>query len=176
MSVAEAMLAEFDHETATTRSLLELVPDAKAAWKPHDKSMSLGELAMHVSTIHGWSPVALKERGFDTSPPGGQPIARPGFESTASMLAAYDAAVNAARTLLAGATDEDVMESWSLKNGGKPVFSMPRLAVFRSFIMNHAIHHRGQLSVYLRMCDVPLPSIYGPTADMETEGRGGVGV
>lgn len=161
------MLPEFDHETATTRTLLERVPDAKAPWKPHVKSMSLGELAMHVCNIPGWAPVTLKETEFDTNPPGGQQYTPPPFESTAKMLEAYDEGVKAARVMLAAATDGEMMVPWALKSGGRTVFSMPRVAVFRSFIMNHAIHHRGQLSVYLRLCDVRLPSIYGPTADTQ---------
>ena len=165
MPIAESLLPEFDHETATTRTLLERVPEARAAFKPHAKSMSLGELAMHVSSLPRWAPITLRETQFDTNPPGGQPYAPPLFESTAKMLAAYDEGVQAARAMLASATDAELMVPWALKAGGKTVFTMPRVAVFRSFIMNHAIHHRGQLSVYLRMCDVPLPSIYGPTAD-----------
>jgi uncharacterized damage-inducible protein DinB len=165
MSIAEALLPEFDHETATTRTLLERVPEAMASWKPHAKSMSLGELAMHVATIPGWAPATLKETEFDTNPPGGQPYSPPRFESTAAMVSAYEQSVKATRELLAGTTDGEMMVPWALKSGGKTMFSMPRIAVFRSFIMNHAVHHRGQLSVYLRMCDVPLPSIYGPTAD-----------
>jgi uncharacterized damage-inducible protein DinB len=167
MPIAESMLPEFDHETATTRTLLERVPEAKAAWKPHAKSMTLGELAMHVSTLPRWAPIALKDTQFDTHPPGGQPYVPPPFESVSKMLAAYDEGVQASRALLVAATDPELMAPWALKTAGKTVFTMPRVAVFRSFIMNHAIHHRGQLSVYLRMCDVPLPSIYGPTADMQ---------
>jgi len=166
MSIAESILPEFDHETATTRTLLERVPETMAAWRPHEKSMSLGELAMHVSTIPGWAPFTLKERQFDTNPPGGPQYAPPPFETVAKMLSAYDAGVREARDLLAASTDAELIVPWSLKTAGKVVFSMPRVAVFRSFIMNHSIHHRGQLTVYLRMCGVPLPSIYGPTADM----------
>ena len=166
MSIAESMLPEFDHETATTRTLLERVPEALVAWRPHARSMSLGELAMHVSTLPAWAPITLKETQFDTNPPDGPPYATRAFESVAKMLAAYDEGVAAARAMLVSATDAELMVPWTLKMAGKTVFSMPRVAVFRSFIMNHAIHHRGQLSVYLRMCGVPLPSIYGPTADM----------
>jgi uncharacterized damage-inducible protein DinB len=167
LPIADSLLPEFDHETATTRLLLERVPQARAAWKPHAKSMSLGELAMHVSTLPGWTPIALKATEFETNPPGGQRYAPPAFESTAKMLAAYDESVQASRAMLAAATDGELMVPWALKTDGKTVFTLPRVAVFRSFIMNHAVHHRGQLSVYLRMCDVPLPSIYGPTADTQ---------
>jgi uncharacterized damage-inducible protein DinB len=165
MSIAEAMLAEFDHETATTRVLLERVPETKAGWKPHDKSMSLGQLAIHIATIAQWAPVALTQAGFDSNPPDGTPYPRPSFESVAQMLKTYDEGIAAARAMLAAANDREFMVPWTLKNEGHTMFSMPRAGVFRSFILNHTVHHRGQLSVYLRMCDVPLPGIYGPTAD-----------
>jgi uncharacterized damage-inducible protein DinB len=165
MAIAESMLPEFDHETATTRTLLERVPDAKAGWKPHGKSMSLGDLAMHIANILAWTPITLKQTEFDTNPPGGQSYTQPQYESTSRLLAVYDEGVKAARAMLASASDPEMMVPWTLKSAGKTIFSMPRAGVFRSFIMNHAIHHRGQLSVYLRLCDVPLPAIYGPTAD-----------
>jgi uncharacterized damage-inducible protein DinB len=167
MSIAESMLPEFDHETATTRMLLERVPEHKADWKPHPKSMSLGQLAMHIATIPAWSPVTLRQTSFDTNPPGGQKYTPPVFESIAHMLRRYDEGVGAARAMLAATSDAEFMVLWTLKNGGKSVFSMPRAGVFRSFILNHAVHHRGQLTVYLRLCDVPLPNIYGPTADTQ---------
>lgn len=167
MSIAQSILPEFDHETATTRMLLERVPDAKAAWKPHVKSRSLGELAMHLSAITGWAPVTLTVIEFDTDPLDGPRYVHPAFESTARMLEGYDGAVKAARALLTAATDGEMMVPWTLKSGGRVLFSMPRVAVFRAFIMNHAIHHRGQLTVYLRLCEVPLPAVYGPTADTE---------
>ena len=165
MAIAESMLPEFDHETATTRTLLERVPETRAGWKPHAKSMSLGELAMHIANILAWTPITLKQTEFDTNPPGGQNDTPPKYESTAGLLAAYDEGVKAARVMLANASDPEMMVPWALKSAGKTIFSMPRAGVFRSFVMNHAIHHRGQLSVYLRLCDVPLPAIYGPTAD-----------
>jgi uncharacterized damage-inducible protein DinB len=165
MAIAQSMLPEFDHETATTRTLLERVPDAKAGWKPHGKSMSLGELAMHIASILDWAPITLNQTEFDTNPPGGQSYTPPTYESTTRLLAAYDEGVNAARAILANASDPEMMVPWALKSAGKTIFSMPRAGVFRSFIMNHSIHHRGQLSVYLRLCDVSLPAIYGPTAD-----------
>jgi len=167
MSIAEAVLAEFDHETATTRVLLERVPEHKAGWKPHEKSMSLGELAIHIATIAQWAQVALTKPEFDSNPPDGTAYPRPSFESVAQMLKTYDEGVAAARATLAAASDGEFMVPWTLKNGGQKMFSMPRVGVFRSFILNHTVHHRGQLSVYLRMCDVPLPGIYGPTADTE---------
>jgi uncharacterized damage-inducible protein DinB len=165
MSIAESLLPEFDHETATTRTLLERVPEGKADWKPHVKSMSLGTLATHVATIPGWASVTLKDTEFDTNPPGGQNYTPPTFDGTAKLLKTFDEGVKATRALLAATTDAEMMVPWALKSGGKTVFTMPRAAIFRSFIMNHSVHHRGQLSVYLRLCDVKLPPIYGPTAD-----------
>ena len=167
MSIAESILPEFDHETATTRMLLERVPQARADWQPHVRSMSLGHLAMHIANIPHWAPVAIERHGFDTNPIDGPRATTPPFESVAHMLQFYDDGVKAARALLVRTTDGEFMATWTLKSGGKSMFSMPRVAVFRSFIMNHAVHHRGQLSVYLRLLDVPIPNIYGPTADYE---------
>jgi uncharacterized damage-inducible protein DinB len=164
-SIAENLLPEFDHETATTRLLLERVPVSRTDWKPHDKSMSLGQLAMHIATIPQWTPVTLKETEFDIDAQGGRSSSTPAFESLEHMLKMYDAAVAEARGLLAATTDGELMAPWALKRAGHTIFSMPRAGVFRTFIMNHAVHHRGQLTVYLRQCDIPLPNIYGPTAD-----------
>ncbi|RPI51738.1 MAG: DUF664 domain-containing protein [Acidobacteria bacterium] len=165
MSIAESILPEFDHETATTRALLERVPEAHAAWKPHDKSMSLGELAMHIATIPVWASITLERKEFDRNPPDGQRPAVPHFESSRQLLQTYDGNVAAARALVVRASDGEFMVQWTLKNDGKSLYSLPRVAVFRSFVLNHAVHHRGQLTVYLRLLDVPIPNIYGPTAD-----------
>jgi uncharacterized damage-inducible protein DinB len=165
MFIAESILPEFDHETATTRLLLERVPESRASWKPHDKSMTLGQLAIHIATLPQWAPITLKQTEFDTNPPGGNPYSTPSFESLAHMLKIYDDGVVAARAMLAATTDGEFLVPWTLKNGGQSMFSMPRASVFRTFVLNHAVHHRGQLSVYLRLCDVALPNIYGPTAD-----------
>jgi len=168
MAIAESILPEFDHETATTRTLLERVPQDKAEWKPHEKSMALGQLAMHIANIPKWTAIALERTEFDTSPPDGSPPASSAFQSAPDLLQAYDANVSAARALLARTSDAEFMVPWTLKNGGKKMFSMPRVAVLRSFILNHAVHHRGQLTVYLRLLDVPIPNIYGPTADTQS--------
>ena len=165
MAIAESILPEFDHETATTRTLLERVPGDKAEWKPHVRSMSLGQLAMHIANLPQWAAIALERTQFDTNPPGESLAASPPYESAQAVLETYDRNVAAARALLARMSDGEFMVQWTLKNGGKTMYSMPRVAVFRSFVLNHAVHHRGQLSVYLRLLDVPLPSIYGPTAD-----------
>ena len=168
MPIAESTLPEFDHETATTRVLLERVPEAKADWQPHAKSMSLGHLAMHIANIPHWAPVTLERTWFDTNPVDGPRATTPPFQSASHLLQFYDEGVRAARALLARTTDGEFMVQWTLKSGGKSMFSMPRIAVFRSFVLNHAVHHRGQLSVYLRLLDVPIPNIYGPTADTQS--------
>ena len=168
MAIAESILPEFDHETATTRTLLERVPADKAEWKPHAKSMSLGQLAMHIASLPHWASITLERTEFDPNPPDGPRVTTPAYESGTKLLQTYDANVSAARALLVRTTDAEFMLQWALKNGGKSMFSMPRIAVFRSFVLNHAVHHRGQLSVYLRLLDVPIPNIYGPTADTQS--------
>ncbi len=168
VTIAESILPEFDHETATTRTLLERVPEGSAGWKPHDKSMSLGHLAMHIASIPTWASVTLERKDYDMHPPDGQRIVTPAFESSLQLLRAYDANVGAARALVARTSDGEFMAQWTLKSGGKTLYSMPRVAVFRAFVLNHAVHHRGQLSVYLRLLDVPIPNIYGPTADTQS--------
>jgi len=164
MSIAQSLLPEFDHEMSTTRTLLAAVPESRADWQPHAKSMSLGRLAMHLSNLANWGVITLKQEEFDLSPPGGAPP-QAGFESVAAMLERFDGFVKSSRAALAGASDVELMVPWSLKRAGQTIFSMPRAAVFRSLVMNHMIHHRGQLSVYLRLLDVPVPPSYGPTAD-----------
>ena len=168
MPIAESILPEFDHETATTRTLLERVPEDKAEWKPHEKSMSLGQLAMHIANLPQWASHRARAHRVRYESAGRRRERRPARTSRRrQLLEAYDANVAAARALLARTTDGEFMVQWTLKSGGKSMFSMPRVAVFRSFILNHAVHHRGQLSVYLRLLDVPIPNIYGPTADTQ---------
>lgn len=161
MAIKDALLPEFDEEMKTTRTLLERVPEAKAAWKPHPKSMSLGELAIHLATMPGWTGPTLTQPEMDF----GADFTQPVFETTAQALRAFDEGVAQARKLIAATSDADFMLPWTLRQGEVVYFTLPRVAVVRSMIMNHMIHHRGQLSVYLRLNDVPLPPIYGPTAD-----------
>jgi uncharacterized damage-inducible protein DinB len=165
MTIAQSMLPEFDHEMKVTRSLLERVPDRLATWQPHEKSMMMGQLAIHIPALLGLVPAALHQRELNMNPPGGPPYSPAKFTTAAEMLAAFDKAVEVARRELAGAADADLMVPWSLKSGEHTVFTMPRVAVLRTFTMNHIIHHRGQLSVYLRLNDIAVPEIYGPTAD-----------
>ena len=163
MALKDALLPEFDHEMGVTRKLLERVPDADLGWKPHHKSFSLGDLAAHLAQIPHWSAAILDRPSYDietvesgdrTSPTRG-----------ADVVAAFDQAVAAARARLSSKSDGELMAPWTLKKGGQDMFTAPALAAFKSFIVNHSIHHRGQLSVYLRLRNVPLPSMYGPTAD-----------
>ena len=161
MSMVDALLPEFDHEMTTTRKVLERVPEDKFDWKPHAKSFSLGALAAHVAALPTWGVEALTRSEIDIA--GGQPPAAPA--SKTGLMAAFDENAAAARSALAGKTDGELLATWTLKRGGKAIFSMPKAAVLRSFVLSHLIHHRGQLSVYLRLLDVPVPSIYGPSAD-----------
>ena len=157
--IADAFLSELDQEMPPTRRLLERVPDDKSAWKPHPKSFSLGHLSQLVARMPGWVTHTMKQTVLDLS---GAP--QYSNETTETLLAEFDRCVKDAREALRGATDEDFMVPWSLKMGDRVLMTMPRLAVMRQNI-NHLSHHRGQLTVYLRLLDVPIPSIYGPTAD-----------
>jgi uncharacterized damage-inducible protein DinB len=160
----DGLLPEFDHEMSVTRKLLERVPDEHLTWKPHEKSFTLGALAAHLANIPTWVGWTLDQDLYDidAAPPdtrSRQPSAR------AQVLETFVANVQAARARMVSRTDGELLTPWTLKARGKVVFTMPKIAVLRSFVMNHAIHHRGQLSVYLRLRDVPLPMIYGLTAD-----------
>lgn len=167
MSLSATLLTEFDHEMTTTRALLERVPEAAAAWKPHPKSFSLGQLAMHVATLPGLGRQVLAVPEADLNPPGGGGYRIPEFTSTAALLEIFDDAVRGARAALAGVDEAALQVVWSMKNAGQTILSQPRLAAYRTVFMSHQIHHRGQLSVYIRLQDVPLPFMYGPTADMQ---------
>jgi uncharacterized damage-inducible protein DinB len=161
MAIKDALLPEFDHEMATTRKVIERVPEGKFGFKPHEKSMSMGQLASHIAEMPTWATTGITLDSVDLAS-GYKP-----FEaaSSAALLEMFDKNVAGARNSIAGASDETFMKSWSLKRGDKTLMTMPRIAVVRSFMLNHVIHHRGQLSVYLRLNDVPVPSIYGPSAD-----------
>ena len=161
MPIVDALLPEFDHDMTTTRKVLERVPADRFDWKPHVKSFSLGALATHVATLPTWGAEALAQSEFDIA--GSQPPATP--PSKAELMATFDKSVATTRSALAGKTDTELMATWTLNRGDKAIFSMPKANVLRSFVLNHLIHHRGQLSVYLRLLDVSVPSIYGPSAD-----------
>lgn len=161
MGIRDGLLADFDHEMGTTRRLLERIPHERLSWKPHLKSMSLGGLATHLAHIPRWGGAILNETMFDLAdapPPTAERTAR------ADIVAAFDEARAQTRGWM-DKTDAEYVAAWTLRRGGQEVFTIPRVAAFRSFVLHHIIHHRGQLSVYLRLNDVPVPAIYGPTAD-----------
>jgi len=165
MSIVQTLLPEFDHEMASTRRLLEVVPGADAGWKPHPKSYSLGDLAAHITRLPLWGKYVLQQPELDLGSPANASIAREPFTSVPELLDRFDRHVRDARAGLVPMSDAAMGETWSLKNRGTTIFSLPRAAVMRGFVLSHIIHHRGQLTVYLRLRDVPLPSLYGPTAD-----------
>ena len=165
MPISQTILPEFENEMANTRKTLERVPDDKFAWKPHEKSSSLGGLATHLANIPSWTKNTFEQDELDVTPPGQPPYRLEEKKTTAELLAAFDENVASARAALESATDENWQGKWSLLMGGKTIFTLPRTAVMRGFVMNHLIHHRAQLGVYLRLLDVPVPSIYGPSAD-----------
>ncbi len=152
-------LKEFDIEMASTRKLLERVPSDKGAWKPHQKSFSLGHLAQLVAWIPGWIASSLREPHIDLAKAGGYSL-----ETTDTLLRMFDRSVRDARATLESVTGPALDEPWSLKQGDRVLMTMPRGEVVRQHL-SHLVHHRGQLTVYLRLVDVPLPSVYGPTAD-----------
>jgi uncharacterized damage-inducible protein DinB len=165
MALRDALLPEFDIEMANTRKTLERVPDDKFDWKPHQKSYSMGSLATHIANIPTWAIYTLSQDSIDIAPVGGEPMTAKPIHSGKELLDTFDNNIAAARNALASASDEQLMGLWTLLSGGQKVFSMPRIAVLRSFVMNHGIHHRAQLGVYLRLNDIAVPSIYGPSAD-----------
>ena len=163
--IAQMLLPEFDNEMRTTRALLARVPENDAEWKPHAKSRALAELAAHVGNLPGMMPLVLSRTEFDPMAPENRGAMAFKFTTTEALLQRFDSNVSAARAALAASTDDDLGTTFTFRPGGKTIFALPRAAAIRTLIMNHLIHHRGQLSVYLRQRDVPLPSIYGPTAD-----------
>lgn len=165
MTLAETILPQFDHEMALTRKVLERIPEDRLGWAPHPKSFTMIALASHLATIPGLGLRALNSESFDVAPAGGERPNRPVLNSRPEVLAAFDENVAKLRAALAEVSDEAMLEPWSLLAGGKPLFTLPRVAVIRGIVISHMIHHRGQMTVYLRLCDIPVPSIYGPSAD-----------
>ncbi len=159
MSIGSSMVSEFDQEMATTRRLLERVPSDKAEWKPHAKSFPLGHLAQLVARMPGWITLTIRQPDLDLAAGGGY-----SFQPTDELLSQFDKHVGEARAALGASTDESFAQPWSLRMGDRVLSTLPRGVVVRTHI-NHLVHHRGQLTVYLRLLDVPIPSIYGPTAD-----------
>lgn len=165
MRLSEALLPEFDNEMANTRRTLERVPEDRFDWKPHEKSTAMGGLSSHLANIPSWAVYAVEKDALDIAPVGEPPLKTPQAKSREELLEAFDKNVAAARAAIEGASNEHLLENWSLLAGGNTVMTLPRIAVLRGFVLNHNIHHRAQLGVYLRLNDIPVPSIYGPSAD-----------
>jgi uncharacterized damage-inducible protein DinB len=165
MSMSDGLLSQFGYEIGATRALFSRIPDAITGWKPHPKSSTVGDLALHIASIVGWAAPTMTKPELDFAPPGGPAWTPPVFTSMAATIALLDKHEKEARAAMTGVPDSAMMDPWSLKVGGKVLFTQPRIAVMRGFVISHLIHHRGQLTVYLRMKDIPLPPIYGPTAD-----------
>ncbi len=161
MTISELLLPEFDSEMANTRKILAIVPEDNWTWQPHAKSMTLGRLAGHVAEMPNWAKHTFETERLEL------PKGMKGFEATSrqELLDRFDAEVPVARGFLARATDEEFAKTWTLVYDGKVIFSMPRTGVIRATVLNHMIHHRAQLGVYLRMLEVEIPGMYGPSAD-----------
>jgi uncharacterized damage-inducible protein DinB len=162
MPLNESILAELQMEAAGTRKMIERVPEKSFDWKPHDKSMTLGRLAYHIAENPQWVSVTVDKDEIDFA---AKDYVEKEAKTTAELLKVFDESLAEAVECLKNASDEKLMGNWTMRNGEQVYFTMPKIAVLRSFVLNHIVHHRGQLSVYLRMLDVPLPQIYGPTAD-----------
>jgi uncharacterized damage-inducible protein DinB len=161
MTISEMLIPEFDQEMANTRAILECVPEDKFAWKPHEKSMTMGRLASHVAEMPNWAVYTINQESLELTPG-----TKPFLAATKSeLLDTMKANTAAAREAIAGASDEELGKTWSLIYGGHPVLTMPRAAVLRTMVFSHIIHHRAQLGVYLRLNDIPIPGMYGPSAD-----------
>ncbi|HLJ41466.1 MAG TPA: DinB family protein [Candidatus Acidoferrales bacterium] len=164
MAIRDGILPEFDHEIANTRKVLERVPEGKPDYKPHEKSMPMGRLAGHVGEIPGWAKETILQNSIEIRQGDPKNVALV-MASRKQLLEEFDKRAAAGRAAIAGASDEELMKPWSLIANGKTIFTLPKIAVLRGFVMNHMIHHRAQLGVYLRLNNVPVPSIYGPSAD-----------
>src|SRR5581483_3069336 len=163
MRISDALLPEFEQESATTRKVLERCPEDKFGWRPHPKSFTMGELATHIVQTPWWAVETLTKDEFDYAPPGAPPYKMEVIGTTKELLETFDKNTADARAALAAMDNDAMMANWSLLAGGQVLFTMPRVAVLRTFVMNHSVHHRAQLGVYLRLNDVPVPQMYGPT-------------
>ena len=163
MPLIDALLPEFDREMGLTRRALERVPDGQFDWKPHPTSMTLGRLAEHLTEMPQWATTTMTQSSLELTTERPADYGRPA--TRAAVIKQFDTYLKESRGTVAGKTDGELNAPWTLKAGGKEVFTMPKIAVIRNFVLNHMIHHRGQLMVYLRMLGVPVPSTYGPSAD-----------
>jgi uncharacterized damage-inducible protein DinB len=159
------MLMEFDEEMKNTRKVLERVPSEKWNWKPQEKSGTLGWMASHVGTVPEWITMTINTESLDYAPVDGPSYTPPKIENREQLLAAFDKGASEARAALANVSDAELMKNWTLLAGGQTMFVLPRLACIRSMCLNHLYHHRGQLTMYFRQLGVPVPGLYGPSAD-----------
>ena len=165
MALKELLLPEFDQEMANTRKTLERVPEQKLGWKPHVKSYTMGSLASHLANIPSWVAMTFNQDSLDVAPKDGTTYTTPQAGSSKELLEFFDKNVAVARAVIAATGDEQYGKPWTLLAGGQTLLTMPKMAVLRSFVLNHNVHHRAQLGVYLRLNDLPVPAIYGPSAD-----------
>jgi uncharacterized damage-inducible protein DinB len=165
MTYAETILPEFDREMAGTRQVLERIPDDKLDWRAHPKSNTIGWNANHVANLLDWLVLTLTKPSLDVAPVGGEPYRFPRLTTTREILDLFDRNVAAAREAITAAQDEEMDHPWTLSSAGKPIFTMPRAAVIRGVVLNHLIHHRAHLCVYLRLNEIPVPGLYGPSGD-----------
>ena len=163
--IAQSLLPEIDHEMANTRKTLERTPDDKWGWKPHDKSGTIGWMAGHLANLPMWGTMTTQTDSLDVKPPGGQTFQLPKTTTRDEVLAVFDKNVADLRAAVEATSDAAMMTPWTLLAAGKEVFTMPKVAVIRSMVLNHIVHHRGQFTVYLRLNDIPVPALYGPSAD-----------
>jgi uncharacterized damage-inducible protein DinB len=165
MTLSEALLPEFDQEMATTRKFLARVPENQLAWKPHEKSGTMGWLAGHLARLPDWAVITIRDTGWDMAPDGVPNEPPPLPKSSQEALEWFDGNVRAAREAIQGASDLDLAGPWSLLYNRRVMFTMPRSVCLRTWVMNHVVHHRAQLGIYLRLNNVPVPATYGPSAD-----------
>lgn len=165
MTYADTLLPEFDQEMASTRKVLERVPEDKLDWQAHPKSRTIGWNANHLVEIAGWTEGILTQSEWDIAPAGEAAYQSPNFRTRKELLENFDQGVAASRKAIQQVSEHEVGQTWALKQTGETVFAMPRAAVIRTFVLNHMIHHRAHLLVYLRLNDIPVPGMYGPSAD-----------
>ncbi|MDX1631983.1 MAG: DinB family protein [Thermoanaerobaculia bacterium] len=163
--IAQSLLPELDQEMSNTRKALERIPEDRMGWKPHEKSFTQGRLASHLAELPSWGTRALTSDSFDIAPPDAESEQALDLDERDEILDHFDRSVEELRTAVEDTSDDRFMEPWTLLRKGVTVFSLPRIGVLRTFVLNHMCHHRGQLTVYLRLTDTPVPALYGPSAD-----------
>jgi uncharacterized damage-inducible protein DinB len=165
MPIAQALLPEFDYEMAGVRRVIERVSEEKFDWRPHSKSGTMGWLVSHLATLPSLAVRTIETDSYDIAPGGQPPSGPPKLKTRKEALELFDKNRDAARAAIASASDEHLMKTWTLLFNGMTIFALPRAAVLRGPFLNHTIHHRGQLTVYMRLNDIPVPGLYGPSAD-----------